>query len=276
MDVTHGMDPSAIEALGHRLQDHYAARVQDVATQLNSLIAQTSPQWVGPKGDLFRSWWPAKRAKLIAIAQDLHGFGQSALNDAGEQRETSRAGNASRTTPAPIVVNPGQTWNHVGTIGEITGWAGRGSDLHTIYKDYEVLSSARGWTRAGPDVSVLGAVNTSIDVGKLLREINNGSIDGAIRSGIDVGFGVGGMVYSPIGLGKTAWDIGWWTGARLEESFDAQFGSRAAAFDSILYSRYGTTNLTTQQAHEMAHRYDGVSGFARWGGDTVASWFKGW
>lgn len=272
MAVTHGMDPAAVESLGHRLQDDYAARIDAIANELNSLVSRTSSQWTGPKGDLFRSWWPAKRSKLIAISQDLHGFGQSALNNASEQRDSSRQGN----TPASAAASAGQFWNHFGMIAGLTGWASRGDDLVNIVKRYKLLASARGWAKAGPDVGWLGLVNTGIDITYLMRAINNASVDGSIRAGIDIGFDVGGMVYFPIGLGKTAWDVGWWTGSQIEDSLNTAFGTRDAAYDSILYSRYGTTNLTTDQAHEMAHRYDGVGGYLRWGGDTVTSWFKGW
>jgi uncharacterized protein YukE len=89
MAVSHGMDIAEIEAFGNRLQQHFSTQLNSIADELETVVGQTSSSWVGPDGEKFRSWWPAKRSAIRATADDVHGFGQSALNNASEQRNAS-------------------------------------------------------------------------------------------------------------------------------------------------------------------------------------------
>lgn len=88
-NLSHGMNVGEVEALGHKLQKTYAAQIDQFMTQIETLVNNTNGTWVGKDANDFRSWWPAKRSALKAIATDLHGFGQSALNNASEQRTAS-------------------------------------------------------------------------------------------------------------------------------------------------------------------------------------------
>ncbi len=88
-NVSHGMNVQAVEDLGRRLQNNYAKDIERFMAEIEKLVNGTTATWIGKDGNDFRSWWPAKRAALKNIAQDLHGFGQSALNNAREQREVS-------------------------------------------------------------------------------------------------------------------------------------------------------------------------------------------
>ena len=88
-NLSHGMNVGAVEDLGHKLQNTYAAQINQFMSQIEHLVNNTSNTWVGKDANDFRSWWPAKRNALKAIATDLNGFGQSALNNASEQRTAS-------------------------------------------------------------------------------------------------------------------------------------------------------------------------------------------
>ena len=107
--LDHGMQANAVEAVGRDLQTTYAEAIRRVLTQLDQMVAQSQGNWVGKRADEFRSWWPAKRGRLSAIADDLHAYGQSALDNAAEQRTASgefHAGVGSPTTlgpPSPVV-----------------------------------------------------------------------------------------------------------------------------------------------------------------------------
>lgn len=84
---THGMNPAEVQQLGSALQ----AAAQELRAK-QRLIDQVvhSAHWTGPDADLFvRRWWPEKRSRLQALATDLEGFGQSALNNASEQLQVS-------------------------------------------------------------------------------------------------------------------------------------------------------------------------------------------
>ncbi|GEM_PF-2001842 len=113
MAISHGMNIAEIEAFGNRLQQHFAAQLNGIADEIETVVGQTSGSWVGPDAEKFRSWWPAKRSTLRATADDVHGFGQSALNNAAEQRQASGAsgggtgassGYARPGGPAPMPV----------------------------------------------------------------------------------------------------------------------------------------------------------------------------
>lgn len=85
--ITHGMNPEEVENLGRTLKSR-AAELNQLVSQLNGLVHNTS--WVGPDANNFKGpWWDGHRAHLSKIAQDLDGFGQSALNNASAQRSTS-------------------------------------------------------------------------------------------------------------------------------------------------------------------------------------------
>ena len=88
-NLSHGMNVNDVEDLGHKLQNNYSAQITQCMTQIEQLVNNTNNTWVGKDANDFRSWWPAKRSALKAIAADLHGFGQSALNNASEQKSAS-------------------------------------------------------------------------------------------------------------------------------------------------------------------------------------------
>jgi hypothetical protein len=89
--LSQGMNVDEVEALGRRLQgvaqdfERWTADLERIVNGVN---------WNGPDADMFkRSWWPQHRGRLNGVKTDLHGFGQSALNNASEQRRASEGGN---------------------------------------------------------------------------------------------------------------------------------------------------------------------------------------
>lgn len=91
--ITHGMDVDRVEQMGARLQNECSAQLRDLATEIDQLVESVvGPQWKGRDADRFRNWWPDKKSALHAAAEDLYGFGQSALNNAAEQRQASSPG----------------------------------------------------------------------------------------------------------------------------------------------------------------------------------------
>ena len=86
--ITHGMNPDEVESLGHQLQNK-AQELQGLVSQLTGLVHNTT--WVGNDATNFKGpWWDGHKTHLNNIAHDLHGFGQSALNNANEQRDVSK------------------------------------------------------------------------------------------------------------------------------------------------------------------------------------------
>ena len=68
-----------------------AGRVDGLVREVDRLVSGSS--WVGPDASRFKGQvWPERKARLLGVARDLHGLGQSALNNAAEQEDASQAG----------------------------------------------------------------------------------------------------------------------------------------------------------------------------------------
>ena len=87
--ISHGMNIDEVRNLGNRLKTQHAEAIRALMREVEQMVSATSSTWVGPDGERFRSWWPEKKSALTAIANDLDGFGQSALNNASEQEQVS-------------------------------------------------------------------------------------------------------------------------------------------------------------------------------------------
>jgi len=141
MAISHGMNIAEIEAFGNRLQQHFAAQLNGIADEIEMVVGQTSGSWVGPDAEKFRSWWPAKRSTLRATADDVHGFGQSALNNASQQRDTSGDGAVS---PLPLPSG----FAKPGGDGDVSIPGGRvvvpgGRAWQDVQKEYDAWATGR-------------------------------------------------------------------------------------------------------------------------------------
>lgn len=123
MSFTHGMDPGEVEALGRALQDR-AQTFEQLVAEVNRLVLEVV--WNGPDATAFKQqWWPEHRTLLETVVEELRGLGQSALNNANEQRRVSESDYASLGSGSS---RPGssQTWalpgsstvNYIGQIDE--------------------------------------------------------------------------------------------------------------------------------------------------------------
>lgn len=85
--ISHGMNLDEVEALGRLLQTK-GEQLRHLTSEVESALARTD--WGGPDAMAFKQqWWPSHRSSLQAVAEQVHGFGQSALNNASEQRTAS-------------------------------------------------------------------------------------------------------------------------------------------------------------------------------------------
>jgi len=86
-NISHGMNVGEVEDLGGRLKN-VSQQINDMINMLNGKVANTS--WLGPDAAKFKNdWWPQHRSQLQKMVKDLDGFGQSALNNASEQKKVS-------------------------------------------------------------------------------------------------------------------------------------------------------------------------------------------
>ncbi|MDR2347655.1 MAG: WXG100 family type VII secretion target [Bifidobacteriaceae bacterium] len=84
-----GMDVDAVERIGRQLKNH-ASSISTIIATIDSDIKSLTTVWDGKDAQNFvNNWWPAHKKALTKAKDDVQGLGQSALNNAAEQREVS-------------------------------------------------------------------------------------------------------------------------------------------------------------------------------------------
>ena len=85
-----GMDIDAVEQLGQDLFSQ-ADMIQQTMTSLDRLVEHSQAIWKGQDAAQFADWWRSQHRPAMQQAHDaIRGLGQSAKNNATEQREVSR------------------------------------------------------------------------------------------------------------------------------------------------------------------------------------------
>lgn len=89
MALTHGMNIEEVRALGQFLQQK-KGEIEGIINQIEAKVS--SAGWEGPDAQRFKGdWWPKHKGNLQQMGEELHGFGQSALNNASAQEQASNA-----------------------------------------------------------------------------------------------------------------------------------------------------------------------------------------
>lgn len=105
-----GMDVEQVEAGGNALKRH-GATVEGLIREIDVVIRDLAGVWGGRDYDRFaHQWWPAHRTALRRAGEAISGLGQSALNNASEQRGASdTTGGGSHTDASTTTTNAGIT-----------------------------------------------------------------------------------------------------------------------------------------------------------------------
>jgi len=83
------MDPEAVENTGRQLKSQ-AANIGSMVAQIDKIVNSLTSVWDGQDAQQFvHDWWPQHKKSLLAAQQQIDGLGQSALNNASEQRQVS-------------------------------------------------------------------------------------------------------------------------------------------------------------------------------------------
>jgi uncharacterized protein YukE len=97
-----GMDADVVEQSGRQLKSH-AASIGSLVSQLDRMVNGLTAVWDGQDAQRFvHEWWPQHRKSLTAAQQQIDGLGQSALNNASEQRQASSGGGGAGVSSAAM------------------------------------------------------------------------------------------------------------------------------------------------------------------------------
>jgi len=84
-----GMDVEQVEKLGNSLKNQ-AHAIEQVINAVNHLVTHSQEIWKGHDARQFNEHWTAQhRPALQRVRDAVQGLGQSAMNNAREQRDVS-------------------------------------------------------------------------------------------------------------------------------------------------------------------------------------------
>lgn len=102
-----GMEVDQVAAAGKALKDR-SAEIDSVVAKLDGIVRTMPSVWDGPDSQQFvNDWWPDHKRMLVSASTRVAGLGQSALNNASEQREASGTGNSGSTVDKASVLRLG-------------------------------------------------------------------------------------------------------------------------------------------------------------------------
>lgn len=260
MAIDKGMNIAEVRALGTTLQTT-ADKIDGQLRVLDQLVKRAA--WSGPIATSFKiQWWPGHRAAMARMAAELREFSRSAQVNADEQNTASATAG---------VAGAGGSWaeGHAGIVGAIDGtlFAGELYGFAGDFKNLAKIKGLQGLFRPAEKLALpLAILGTGWDAFKLFDAVSAGNLDSGIRSGIDVGLDIGSFVVPEVGLAVAAWDVGWEVGKGLDWIFGEQLGGHQAFIDSVIDDQYGGS-LSLSEADDLAHRYDGWSGFGNYAFD---------
>jgi surface antigen len=143
MSSFQGMNVAEVEDLG-RAMVRDGERAASLAGEVDALVRSVA--WAGPDAERFvHDWWPAHKARLTAVSEHLAGLGQSALNNASEQRQTSGEVGAGSVAPPTRSVGSGPDTSSAGGVGASTGSLdGSRRTWQEVQRDYESRAAELG------------------------------------------------------------------------------------------------------------------------------------
>ena len=148
--VQLGMDVEAVENAGRQLKQT-ASSVDAIVGTLDKTVSGLSSLWDGPDAQRLMQSWPTFRKSLLAAQASVAGLGQSALNNASEQREASAAkgpgeANGGGSHPPATPAGPPPAAEH-GVLGATSGSISQPAVSQDAYdhRHGAALTAPEGW-----------------------------------------------------------------------------------------------------------------------------------
>ena len=172
-----GMDVEAVESVGRQLKQS-ASSIDQIVGTLDKTVNGLSSLWEGPDAQRFTQSWPTFRKSLLAAQASVAGLGQSALNNASEQREASGANGSGGAAPGVhnAALPPAMSYLASHTPGQILSDAD--GMLDTKVGPFEAGSLAK--------VLIPGAGNVT-DTLDIASKISNGQVPWSEGLGVAAG-----------------------------------------------------------------------------------------
>ena len=97
-----GMDVDQVESAGRSLKAA-AGEIDGAIGRIDGIVKKLLGTWDGQDAQQFvNEWWPEHKGTLVAVKSSVEGLGQSALNNASEQRDVSGTyGGGGGSNPTP-------------------------------------------------------------------------------------------------------------------------------------------------------------------------------
>ncbi len=244
-----GMDVDSVERIGHGLQTD-----ADALTALTSRIDATVRRLVGvwdgrDSTEFVGTWWPQHRSSLQQVQEQIRGLGQSALDNASDQRRASDstgAGASGGGHEAPR-----------GSADDGGWWLQQAGLLHDgteLVTDVSKTPVPRVFDALGP---VLGVLGVGVGVYDGVQAARSGDVGGAVGDGVDVALSTAGFVVAPevvvpLAIGKAFVD------ATIPYSAASQ--NSLLDFEAKRAFGVGTSGLTPAQSAQLASHYSGAMG----------------
>lgn len=84
-----GMDVDAVEGVSRQLKTQ-ADSIGSLVSGIDRIVSGLTSVWDGPDAHSFvTDWWPQHKKELLNAQTQISGLGQSAWNNAQEQRNVS-------------------------------------------------------------------------------------------------------------------------------------------------------------------------------------------
>lgn len=282
-NVSHGMNVEEVEALGRLLQAK-GDQLRHIAAEISSGVY--SLQWDGSDAVAFiEHRWPSHRVQLMTTAEAIHGFGQSALNNANEQRGASTAGSGGGPHGS-VGTSPG---GGGGSWGTSTDWDPTFDHIGSVFGGVDALelgSLAIG-TKIEGATKVLGPIGYAFAAGTIVYSWNAHGI-GDARTWEAIATPAGGLLAGgavvvaggTFAAGSAAFGTGALIGTGISHIPIGDHRNVGDAisdnfYDAMMYSDPGRSaaEVSARTQNPLLLGYDIGRGTVKAAGDTVMGWF---
>lgn len=288
--VRMGMDVDAVEKASIDLKSR-AERLEATISAIDGIVNALPAIWKGKdSNDFVQNWWTGHRAKLVAVKDSVAGLGQSAWNNAQEQRQASGsagspASSSTAASPASSVSDGSDyTAQETADFETLLAAIKNHNTAHDVLEgadellkalaagkiDYKSFSEWMVKVKGLDAGTILSLAGMAISAKELGEAIGNDDPAAILGASLDLAMGVVGTKVPGAGF---AWEIGKFLGESGYNSLQAFYDSPGSALDYAARQMYGDgatfDALEQYQRDALMTRYEGLPGLIASNGDHL-------